>query len=212
MQNIGAYGVELADRFHSLKAIHIPTGKPLTFDKTACDFAYRHSFFKANIDQYIIESVIFQLPKKPEWKINYAGVKEALTGKVLSAELISRTIIDIRRSKLPDPTDIGNAGSFFKNPIITAADILKLQEKYPTLPAYPQTNTLVKTSAAWLIDQCGWKGKCIGQAAVYPKHALVLSNLGNATGEEIWHLAQEIIRSVNDKFGITLEPEPRVIY
>lgn len=210
VQNIGAYGVELADRFASLKAIHIKTGEQKTFDKKSCDFGYRHSFFKEKLGQYFIESVTFKLSKSPEWKVNYAGVKDPLEGKQLSAKLISDTIIKIRQSKLPSPKDIGNAGSFFKNPIVDETVMLALKENHPNIPAYKQNNSQFKTSAAWLIDQCGWKGKAIGQAAVYPEHALVLTNLGKATGGEIWSLAQEIIHSVSRKFGINLEPEPRV--
>ena len=210
MQNIGAYGIELADRFYALKAIHMPTKEQKVFDKQACDFGYRHSFFKANLGQYIIESVTFKLPKKPEWKINYAGVKENLAGKPLSAKLISDTIIAIRQSKLLAPTELGNAGSFFKNPIVDGVTMQALKDKHHSIPSYPQDNNKFKTSAAWLIDQCGWKGKAIGQASVSPQHALVLINLGQATGNEIWHLAQEIIASVKDKFGVELEPEPRV--
>lgn len=211
MQNIGAYGVELADRFHSLKAVHIATGKQQVFDKAACDFGYRHSFFKANLDQYIIQSVTFQLPKKAEWKINYAGLADALKKKPLTAKRISDTIINIRQSKLPDPTTIGNAGSFFKNPILSNAKVQSLTEKHPTIPTYPQANNHYKTSAAWLIEQCGWKGKNIGQAGVYPKHALVLTNLDHATGSDIWHLAEKIMQSVYEQFGVKLEPEPRVV-
>ena len=211
MQNIGAYGIELADRFHSLKAIDIKTGEQKEFDKESCDFGYRHSFFKENLGQYIIQSVTFKLAKQAEWKINYAGVRDALEGKTLSAKLISDTIISIRQSKLPSPDDIGNAGSFFKNPIIDEISMSSLRETHPHIPCYPLNNGRYKTSAAWLIDQCGWKGKKLGKAGVYPNHALVLTNLGNATGNEIWHLAHCIIASVEDKFGISLEPEPRVI-
>lgn len=168
------------------------------------------AFFKEKLGQYFIESVTFKLSKSPEWKVNYAGVKDPLEGKQLSAKLISDTIIKIRQSKLPSPKDIGNAGSFFKNPIVDETVMLALKENHPNIPAYKQNNSQFKTSAAWLIDQCGWKGKAIGQAAVYPEHALVLTNLGKATGGEIWSLAQEIIHSVSRKFGINLEPEPRV--
>ena len=211
MQNIGAYGVELADRFHSLKAIHISTGETKTFDKSACDFGYRHSFFKENLGQFIIQTVTFRLAKQPEWKINYAGVQQALADKPLSAKLISDTIIHIRQSKLPSPETIGNAGSFFKNPIIDDATMQALKTQHPDIPCYPQANQTFKTSAAWLIDQCGWKGKTQGNAGVYPKHALVLTNLGKASGQEVWQLANAIMDSVEEKFAIRLEPEPRII-
>jgi UDP-N-acetylmuramate dehydrogenase len=211
MQNIGAYGVELADRFYSLQALHIETGKLLTFNKTACNFAYRHSFFKQNLGKYLIQSVTFQLPKKPNWCITYAGIKQQLKGQTLSARLISDTIIQLRQSKLPDPNKIANAGSFFKNPLLTPHAIQQLQQQYPSMPSYPQSNGQVKTSAAWLIDQCGWKGKAYGQAAVYEKHALVLINKGRATGAEIAQLSIKIQQSVYTKFAIQLEAEPRIM-
>ena len=211
MQNIGAYGVELADRFHSLKAIHISSGETKIFDKSACNFGYRHSFFKENLGQFIIQTVTFRLAKQPEWKINYAGVQQALADKPLSAKLISDTIIRIRQSKLPSPETIGNAGSFFKNPIIDDAIMQALKTQHPDIPCYPQANQTFKTSAAWLIDQCGWKGKTQGNAGVYLKHALVLTNLGKASGQEVWQLANAIMDSVEEKFAIRLEPEPRII-
>jgi len=211
MQNIGAYGIELADRFHSLQAIHITTGKSYTFDKDACKFAYRHSFFKENLGEYLIQSVTFQLPKKPDWRINYAGLKQQLAHKALSARLISDAIMALRQSKLPDPNSVPNAGSFFKNPLLSCAAMQKLQQKYANIPSYPHANRHVKTSAAWLIDQCGWKGQARGQAEVYAKHALVLTNKGHATGAEIWQLAQCIQDSVLQKFGIQLEAEPRIL-
>lgn len=211
MQNIGAYGIELADRFHSLCALHIATGKSQHFDKNACEFGYRHSFFKQHLDEYLIQSVTFKLPKQADWRINYAGVKKQLGQQALSAQLISDTIIALRQSKLPDPNRVPNAGSFFKNPILTHKQMHPLQQQYADMPAYPHTKHYVKTSAAWLIDQCGWKGRTLGQAKVYPKHALVLTNKGQATGAEIWHLAQRIQASVLQKFGIQLEAEPRII-
>jgi UDP-N-acetylmuramate dehydrogenase len=211
MQNIGAYGVELADRFHSLNALDLETGTIKTFDLAACDFAYRHSYFKQNLGRYLILSVVFKLPKQAEWKTDYAGVREALANKPVNAKNISDAIIQIRQSKLPDPNTLGNAGSFFKNPIISKQQYDALNAEYENLPAYPHGEAY-KTSAAWLIDQCGWKGKTQGNAGVYEKHALILTNAsGTATGAEIWQLAQDIMASVNDKFGIQLEPEPRIL-
>ena len=212
IQNIGAYGVELADHFHSLQAVNLETSEVLEFDLEHCQFAYRDSFFKSHtLDKLLITSVTFALPKKPEWKIDYAGVREALEGKQPTALLISDAIIALRQSKLPDPADIGNAGSFFKNPLLAIDKWEKLKEKYPEIPGYKQTDGQIKTSAAWLIDQCGWKGYRKGDAGVSEKHALVLVNYGKASGAELWHTAQDIIHSVEDKFGIELEPEPRVI-
>lgn len=212
IQNIGAYGVELADNFHSLQAINLENGDILEFDKERCQFGYRESFFKSHgLDKILITSVTFALPKQAKWKIDYAGVREVLEGKELSAELISDAIIVLRQSKLPDPDVIGNAGSFFKNPILDNDKWEQLKTSYPNASAYKQDNGQMKTSAAWLVDNCGWKGYRKGDAGVSDKHALVLVNYATATGAELWLVAQEIIRSVENKFGITLEPEPRLI-
>ena len=212
IQNIGAYGVEFADHFHSLQAINLENGDVLEFDKARCQFGYRESFFKSQtLDKLLITSVTFALPKKPEWKIDYAGVKDVLEDKTLNAEAISDAIIALRQSKLPDPKVIGNAGSFFKNPVLALEQWQSLKEKFPEISGYPQTDNKMKTSAAWLIDQCGWKGYRKGDAGVSEKHALVLVNYGEATGAQLWSVAQDIIQSVEDKFGISLEPEPRVI-
>ncbi len=173
--------------------------------------AYRDSFFKSvDPDRWLIVSVVFRLPRKPQWKTDYAGVKELLAGKDLTSRSISDAIISIRHSKLPDPAQIGNAGSFFKNPLIPPAQWEALKASFPAIPGWPQQDK-VKTSAGWLIDQCGWKGKRDGDAGTYAKHALVLVNHGNASGADVWRFAQGIIASVQDKFGITLEAEPRVI-
>jgi len=212
IQNIGAYGVELVDIVHSVEAVELATGNHCEFDVNACQFAYRDSYFKsAALGRYLITAVTFRLPHQPEWKITYAGVKHILEGKELSSRLISDTIIGIRQSKLPDPVVIGNAGSFFKNPVMAEADWLSLKQQHAELPGYPQANGWVKTSAAWLIDQCGWKGRKLGKAGVYDKHALVLVNHGGATGAELWDVAEAVIQSVHENFAITLEPEPRVI-
>ncbi len=212
IQNIGAYGVELADCFHSLQAINLLTGDVLEFDKEQCEFAYRESFFKTyTLDNLLIVSVTFALPKSPTWKMDYAGVREALEGKEPSAELISDAIIKLRRSKLPDPAVIGNAGSFFKNPVLKLNDWEVLKDRFSDIPGYVQVDGNMKTSAGWLIDQCGWKGYRNGDAGVADQHALVLVNHGNATGTQLWSLAEEIIKSVDDKFGICLVPEPRVL-
>ena len=213
IQNIGAYGVELANTFHSLQAVNLDNGEILEFDKSHCQFGYRESFFKSQaLDKLLITSVTFRLPKKPEWHINYAGLREALTGQVLSADVISKAVIAERQRKLPDPVNIGNAGSFFKNPVLKLQDWGALKEVFENLPGFPQNNNdKVKTSAGWLIDQCGWKGYRAGDAGVSDKHALVLVNHGNATGAELWNVAENIMDSVVEKFGIQLEPEPRVI-
>jgi UDP-N-acetylmuramate dehydrogenase len=214
MQNIGAYGVELGDRLHSLVAVDLLSGERKTFSNQECLFAYRDSFFKQQQpDRWLIESVTFCLPKTPKWVIAYAGVEAALEGQVPNARLISDVIIALRQSKLPDPKVIGNAGSFFKNPIMSIDQWQALKAKFPDAPGYPQNdgNESIKTSAGWLIDQCSWKAFREGDAGIYEKHALVLVNHGKASGKELWGLAERIIESVNNKFDIVLEAEPRVI-
>jgi len=212
IQNIGAYGVELADYFHSLQAVNLENSDVLEFDKEHCQFAYRESFFKSQgLEKLLITSVTFALPKKPQWKMDYAGVRDLLEGENPTAKLISDAVIKLRQSKLPDPATIGNAGSFFKNPVLSVERWEALKSIHPELPGYPQSNSMMKTSAAWLIDQCDWKGYRKGDAGVSEMHALVLVNYANATGSELWAVAQEIIVSVEDKFGILLEPEPRVL-
>ena len=214
MQNIGAYGVELGDHLYSLNATDLSTGKKHTFRNEDCQFAYRDSFFKRQQpDRWLIESVTFRLPKKPKWITAYAGVEAALAGQAPSARLISDLVIALRQSKLPDPAVIGNAGSFFKNPIIHAKEWNQLKEQFPGIPGYPQQgeSELIKTSAGWLIDQCQWKAFREGDAGIYEKHALVLVNHGEASGSELWSLAQRVIESVREKFQITLEAEPRII-
>ena len=212
MQNIGAYGVELADHFHELEAIALSNGEMSLFDKDSCHFDYRDSYFKSEaFGEYLINAITVKLPKQPQWKIDYAGVKDTLEDQSLNAQSISDAIIALRQSKLPDPAEIGNAGSFFKNPILNAKVWQKIKQQHPTLPGYPQKDSTVKSSAAWLIDQCGWKGKRQGDAGIYQQHALVLVNHGKATGEQLWALAEDIIHSVEDRFAITLEVEPRVI-
>lgn len=212
LQNIGAYGVELADCLYQLDAVELSTGKIKTFSQQECCFNYRDSFFKSSaFGEYLIQSITIKSPKKPHWKIEYAGIKTHLKGKMLNAKTISNCIISVRQSKLPDPAILGNAGSFFKNPLVSKTKWQALQQDHPTLSGYPQKEGLIKISAAWLIDQCGWKGKQQHNAGVYEKHALVLVNHGGASGTEIWALAKTIVKSVNDTFGITLEAEPRII-
>ena len=212
IQNIGAYGVELAEHFYCLEAMDLDSGDIKTFSKEDCQFGYRESYFKSHaLDQLLILSVTFALPHQVEWKTDYAGLKERVSGKALNAALISDAIMQLRQSKLPDPKDIGNAGSFFKNPVLETTTWDALKSTYDQLPGYPQSNGMTKTSAAWLIDQCHWKGYRKGDVGVSRKHALVLVNYGTATGGELWQLAQAIVASVEDKFGITLEAEPRVL-
>ncbi len=211
MQNIGAYGVELKDHFHELQALDWQTAELRRFGLEDCQFGYRDSYFKSvEPNRWLIAAVTFRLPRHPVWQTDYAGVREQLTGAV-NALAISDAVIKLRQSKLPDPAEIGNAGSFFKNPLIPAQQFQALQAAHPQLPGWVQADGLVKTSAGWLIDQCGWKGKRTGDAGTYAHHALVLVNHGAATGAEIWAFAQEIIASVETRFGVRLEPEPRVL-
>jgi UDP-N-acetylmuramate dehydrogenase len=211
MQNIGAYGVEVKDCIYEVQAIDWRTAEIRDFSVEECRFGYRDSFFKSvEPGRWLIVTVVFRLPRKPQWKTAYAGVREQLDGKTLNARLISDAIINIRQSKLPDPAVIGNAGSFFKNPMIPQVQWETLQAQFPGIPGWPQGEE-VKLSAGWLIDQCGWKGKRDGDAGTFEKHALVLVNHGNATGAQIWDFAYAIVTSVQVKFGVTLEPEPRVV-
>lgn len=211
IQNIGAYGVELQDHVHTVQAVDWRTGTSREFTAEACRFAYRDSHFKSGEPgRWLITTVNFRLPQQPVWKVDYAGVREQLAGQELSARAISDAIMALRRSKLPDPAHVGNAGSFFKNPVLPTVVWEKLKAQFPTMPGWTQADG-VKVSAAWLIEQCGWKGKRVGDAGVAAQHALVLVNHGNATGAQLWQLAQDIIVSVQDKFGITLEPEPNII-
>jgi len=212
MQNIGAYGVELADVLYQLEAVELHTGHTKIFTQQECLFQYRDSFFKSTaMGKYIIQSIIIKSAKKPQWKLDYAGLKERLVGQKINALNISNSVIALRQIKLPDPMVLANAGSFFKNPLVNATQWQALKQQHPCLSGYPQIDGSIKTSAAWLIDQCGWKGKQQGDAGVYEKHALVLVNHGNATGEDIWQLASNIMTSVKDQFGVKLEAEPRVI-
>lgn len=214
IQNIGAYGVELEEVFESLEAIDLETGISKTFDKQACDFGYRDSVFKNELKgKYIITHVTLRLQKDPDVNTTYRALSESLEERGISdpsIKDISETVIKIRQSKLPDPAEIGNTGSFFKNPVISEEAFKELQEKYPEIPNYPAGEE-IKIPAAWLIDQCGWKGKQVGDAGVHEVHALVIVNYGNATGAEIIELARKIRGSVFDKFGVELIPEVNIV-
>ncbi|AMM51948.1 UDP-N-acetylenolpyruvoylglucosamine reductase [Rufibacter sp. DG15C] len=215
LQNIGAYGVELKDTFYSLEAVEMETGKLITFTKDQCNFGYRESIFKKDAKgKYIVTSVTLQLTRKPTFNTSYGAISQTLEEmqvKELSLKAISDAVIHIRRSKLPDPAKIGNAGSFFKNPEIPIAQFELLKAQYPNMPGYPVSEFTVKVPAGWMIEQCGWKGKVLGQHGVHKDQALVLVNYGGATGNEVKELAYEIIHSVQEKFGITLTPEVNII-
>ncbi|MET3117732.1 UDP-N-acetylmuramate dehydrogenase [Undibacterium sp. GrIS 1.8] len=212
IQNIGAYGVEMQDYFYSLSAFDFVTGETVVLDKEACKFAYRDSIFKHQYkDRLLILDVTFALPKQWQAHINYADVAKFLTDQHIHAPLavdISNAIIAIRQNKLPDPAVIGNAGSFFKNPIVSADLRKRLLQSYTDLVSYAQPDGQFKLAAGWLIEQAGWKGRSLGRAGVYEKQALVLVNRGGATGEDVRQLAKQIQHDVALKFGVDLEIEP----
>ena len=214
MQNIGAYGVEIKDVFSSLEAVEVATGDLRTFASTDCQFGYRSSVFKHELKgQYIITSVTLRLRKQPVLNISYGAISETLAQKGISEPTmrdVSEAVIEIRRSKLPDPRQIGNAGSFFKNPVIPRAQYEALLIDYPTMPGYPAEEA-VKVPAGWLIEQCGWKGKRLGNIGVHDKQALVLVHFGGGRGDALMALARDIKASVLQKFGITIEPEVNMV-
>lgn len=216
VQNIGAYGVELKDVFIELEALQVETGEVITFDKKACRFGYRESIFKQELkDKAIILSITLRLEKHRPPTISYHALKEHLKRSGISnpsIQQVAEAVITIRRSKLPDPNEIGNNGSFFKNPVIPVCKYEELKQQYPNMPGYPVTEQQVKIPAAWLIEQAGWKGKRKGDAGVYPKQALILVNYGKATGGEILELAREIMEDVHQKFGVHLQPEVNILF
>jgi UDP-N-acetylmuramate dehydrogenase len=219
MQNIGAYGVEIKDVFYSLEAYHYKENKIINFTLSDCEFGYRESVFKKKYkNQFVILDVTFRLNKIPHYNISYGAIQEGLKKKnieILSIKAISDTVINIRSSKLPDPKLIGNAGSFFKNPIINSHQLHELHELKQLhelkIPSYKIDEAHYKIPAGWLIEQCGWKGYRKGDAGCYDKQALVLVNYGNAKGNEILNLSEAIKKSVEDKFGLTLETEVNII-
>lgn len=216
IQNIGAYGVEQESAFVALEAVEIKSGNLQVFSHQECLFGYRDSYFKnEGKGKYCIAAVYYRLRKEGNLKLGYGAVQTELENKGITnptPKEVSDIIIAIRQSKLPDPKVIGNGGSFFKNPILPKELLEKLKSQNESMPTYPVAAqpTLLKTSAAWLIDQCGWKGKKVGETGTYKNHALVLVNHGNATGGEIWDVAQSIISDVKERFGIELEPEVNV--
>jgi UDP-N-acetylmuramate dehydrogenase len=216
IQNIGAYGTEIKDTFVSCEAMNIATQQLETFTKDDCEFGYRESVFKGRLkDKYIIVSVTFRLTTTNH-KINtsYGDIAAELTKQgivVPTISDVSNAVTAIRKSKLPDPKELGNSGSFFKNPIIAAQDFEKIYSLHPEMPHYTLSDTEVKVPAGWLIEQAGFKGKRFGDAGVHAKQALVLVNYGGATGQEILNLSKEIRRTVLDKFGIVIEAEVNII-
>jgi len=215
IQNIGAYGVELKDVFDHCKAIHVKTQEIKTFSKADCQFGYRESIFKGSEKgNYIILSVTLKLTKRNhKISTSYGVIEHELERNNISNPTIqdvSRAVIAIRESKLPNPKEIGNSGSFFKNPVVDKALFLKVHAQHPEMPFYEVSENEYKIPAGWLIEQCGYKGKRVGDAGVHQKQALVLVNYGTATGAEIYHLAQEVQKTILDRFGIEVEMEVNI--
>ena len=216
MQNIGAYGVEIKDVFEQLEAVKIEDGTLHIFKYPDCEFDYRSSIFKTSLkNQFIISSVTFRLTNKLHAiKKDYGAIKKTLESRNIAEPTIkdiSNAVVAIRQSKLPDPAKIGNSGSFFKNPLISAAAFDQLQMQYKDMPGYKVNQDQVKIPAAWLIEQCGWKGYKHNNHGVHKNHALVLVNYGGASGKDIWNLAKAIQQSVSEKFGIEIHPEVNLV-
>ncbi len=215
VQNIGAYGVELKDTFESLEAIDLQTGELVVFSYDACKFGYRDSIFKNGAKgKYFILSVTLKLSKDPKINASYGLISRKLENAGITNPTIrdiSHAVCEIRQSRLPDPAVIGNAGSFFKNPEIETSRYEKIKIEHQEMPGYVVNETTTKIPAGWLIEQCGWKGKPVGNTGTHQEHALVLVNYGNATGDEIKSLALEIQKSVKDKFGIEIAAEVNVV-
>jgi UDP-N-acetylmuramate dehydrogenase len=213
VQNIGAYGVELADRFESLDAVDLTTGREVTLNTATCRFGYRDSQFKhALAGRSLITRVRLRLPRPWAPQIGYADLARRFAGGAApSAQQVFDAVCEIRRAKLPDPAVLGNAGSFFKNPVVNRTIRNEILEEYPEIVSYPLDDGSYKLAAAWMIDACGFKGRVLGRAAVDARHALVLVNRGGASGAEIIELAQAVRAAVRDKFGVELEFEPVVV-
>ncbi len=215
IQNIGAYGVELKDVLVGVEAVHLKNGNRRMLNKSILHLGYRDSIFKHELKgKYIIVAVHFRVSKKPVLNISYGAIKNVLeknNNTEPDIKAVSDAVIQIRKSKLPDPAVIGNAGSFFKNPTVSLEKLAELQRLNPDMPNYPVDDKTVKLAAGWLIEQCGWKGKSVGNTGVHKDQALVLVNYGNASGTEIWNLAQDVIKSVKEKFGINLTPEVNIV-
>lgn len=215
MQNIGAYGVEIKDLFQELEAYHLQDRQVRIFRQQDCAFGYRESVFKNRYrNQFVILNVTYRLRKKPVFNTSYGAIEQELEKmgvQELSIRAIAQAVINIRSSKLPNPSEIGNAGSFFKNPTIPAAQFASLQQQFPAIPGYPAATGDVKLAAGWLIEQCGWKGYRKGDAGCHAKQALVLVNYGRAKGQEILDLSEQIIHSVQQRFTISLEREVNII-
>lgn len=214
VQNIGAYGVEAKDLIVSVDTFGLETGEERRFMQEECRYAYRESVFKQELKgKYAVTFVTYRLKKHPVFHLEYGNIRAELEkqGCQVDLENVRRIIIAIRQAKLPDPKVLGNAGSFFMNPVVPKMQFEALLVQYPDMPHYPVDDAHVKIPAGWMIDRCGWKGKRVGHAGVHEKQALVLVNCGGATGKEVMHLAEEIVASVRERFGVTVRPEVNYI-
>lgn len=214
VQNIGAYGVEAKDLIVSVDTFGLESGEERRFMREECRYAYRESVFKQELKgKYAVTFVTYRLKKHPVFHLEYGNIRAELEkqGCQVDLENVRRIIIAIRQAKLPDPKVLGNAGSFFMNPVVPKMQFEALLAQYPDMPHYPVDEAHVKIPAGWMIDRCGWKGKRVGHAGVHEKQALVLVNCGGATGKEVMHLAEEIVASVRERFGVTIRPEVNYI-
>ncbi len=213
IQNIGAYGVEAKDTIIKVEGLNIVTNKIVEFSNSDCHFDYRYSIFKGELKgKIIVTNVFFNLSKTPTLVTHYGNLDEEIEKLgTKDLETVRQAVINIRKRKLPDPSELGNAGSFFKNPVIPIESFEEIKRKYEKAPSYPVSDKLAKIPAGWLIEQCGWKGKQVGNCGIHKDQALVIVNYGNATGNEILNLAKQIQKSVLDQFGITIEMEVNVV-
>lgn len=214
IQNIGAYGVELAQRFHELEAFDPRSRELVRLDAHACAFGYRESLFKSQLSHLIVTSVTLRLPKAWQPVLDYGDLKSLVASQNIDAPSaceIAQMVAAIRREKLPDPAEVGNAGSFFKNPLVPSGDYTRLQARFPRIVGHLQGDGRYKLAAAWLIEQCGWNGRAMGGAGVHARQPLVLVNRGGATGREVLALAGAIAESVHERFGVELQPEVIVV-
>ena len=214
IQNIGAYGTEVAEFIESVEAWDTRERRVAVLDRATCAFGYRDSLFKREPGRYIVTAVRFALPRSRALRLDYAGIREELARMGVDRPApfhVAEAVVHLRTRKLPDPAVIGNAGSFFKNPVVDAAQAEALKRGHPELPAWPQADGRSKLSAAWLIEAAGLKGRREGDAGISNRHALVLVNHGHASGGELWGFAQRVIAAVQAEFGVRLEPEPVVV-
>lgn len=211
VQNIGAYGAEIKDVIETVEAYNQLTFEKKRFANAQCQYGYRHSYFKeTDHDPYIVTYINLRLQKNPQYKLDYGNLTDALKGRELSLSTVRDAIIEVRRNKLPEPEELGNAGSYFMNPVIPQMQFDELKNAYPHMPSYP-VGDHVKVPAGWLIEQCGFKGKREGNVGVYEKQALIIVNHGGATGDEVATFAESIRQSVYKTFGISLTPEVRYV-